>query len=215
MLTCGRNLCCCDAQDGWSCSSFVLGATNATSVCSPICGDGKIKGSEALMIILQLYHPIWLDDQDGFTSSHVRHWTHQWSSFNWFSCIVKNLSCWRALLAIIFCQQCLALLPIALSLTFWAQALDADVINWFIAFEPVLRVVAFIATDPVTTRDTLYSGASKSSDSHCFVLLNARGARCWFWSDWGSTLLEVRGNCPSRSWRKFPGFLQRWWIQTP
>ena len=34
----------------------MLGATNATSVCSPICGDGKIKGSEAL-IILQLYHP--------------------------------------------------------------------------------------------------------------------------------------------------------------
>eukprot|EP00434_Breviolum_minutum_P015683 symbB.v1.2.013816.t1/scaffold984.1/size146690/7 len=63
----------CQVEDGWSCSSFVLGATNATSVCSPICGDGKIKGSEALMIILQLYHPIWLDDQDGFTSSHVRH----------------------------------------------------------------------------------------------------------------------------------------------
>ncbi len=34
---------------------------------------------------------------------------------------------------------------------FWAQALDANVINWFIAFEPVLRVVAFIATGPVTT----------------------------------------------------------------
>ena len=37
----------CQVEDGWSCSSFVLGATNATSVCSPICGDGKIKGSEA------------------------------------------------------------------------------------------------------------------------------------------------------------------------
>eukprot|EP00435_Cladocopium_sp_Y103_P068641 s1255_g31.t3 len=37
----------CQVEDGWSCSSYIYDATNATSVCSPICGDGKIRGAEA------------------------------------------------------------------------------------------------------------------------------------------------------------------------
>ncbi|CAE7559633.1 GAT1 [Symbiodinium natans] len=37
----------CHVEVGWTCRSYIHGATNATSVCSPICGDGLIAGAEA------------------------------------------------------------------------------------------------------------------------------------------------------------------------
>lgn len=37
----------CQVEDGWICRSYVFAATNATSVCTPICGDGKLRGTEA------------------------------------------------------------------------------------------------------------------------------------------------------------------------
>ncbi|CAE7944477.1 unnamed protein product [Symbiodinium sp. KB8] len=37
----------CHVEVGWTCRSYVYGPTNATSLCSPICGDGMIHGAEA------------------------------------------------------------------------------------------------------------------------------------------------------------------------
>eukprot|EP00931_Biecheleriopsis_adriatica_P040733 TRINITY_DN23337_c0_g1_i1.p1 TRINITY_DN23337_c0_g1~~TRINITY_DN23337_c0_g1_i1.p1 ORF type:complete len:4853 (-),score=966.29 TRINITY_DN23337_c0_g1_i1:13-14571(-) len=36
----------CKVEVGWICESFVLSPTNATSVCSPICGNGRLHGDE-------------------------------------------------------------------------------------------------------------------------------------------------------------------------
>ncbi|CAE7765145.1 unnamed protein product, partial [Symbiodinium sp. CCMP2456] len=40
----------CHVEVGWTCRSYVYGPTNATSLCSPICGDGMINGAEALQM---------------------------------------------------------------------------------------------------------------------------------------------------------------------
>ncbi|CAJ1437050.1 unnamed protein product [Effrenium voratum] len=37
----------CQVEDGWACRSYIYAPANTTSVCAPICGDGKLRGGEA------------------------------------------------------------------------------------------------------------------------------------------------------------------------